>query len=178
MRLRTRRQGPPAWAHVPGTLAWAVTDDGLRCVVGTRHTLVVVTGTTGTAEMLSWPWEGLRGAEWDRDTTTLTVRPLDDGDDEDVEAVEPVEPVEPVVLRLDDAGRLLQLVRERISASVVLQRPVRLTDGTVRIVGRRRPGGPGPISWTVDHGTLDATDPVVAAEVAAALVLARADAEA
>lgn len=162
--LLRRRARPPAWARVRGALASASAGQDAN-LSGTRDALVVA---HPDGEQQSWPWERLHGAEWDRDSATLTIRPLlTDG-----------APGEAVSFNLEDGDRLLQLVRERISASVVLQRPVRLTGGTVRLVGRRRPGAVGPISWTVDHGRLDPADPVVAAEVARAIEVVRGEAEA
>lgn len=157
--MRRGKAREPAWARVPGALASAPADAGERYLAGTREELVIV---SPGEERLSWAWEALIGAEWDRDAETLTIRTPAGA---------------PVSVRLDAADRLLQLIRERISASVVLQQPVRVTGGTVQVIGRRRPGGAGPIAWTVDFGALDPADPVIAEEAATAVARVRAEAE-
>ena len=76
----------------------------------------------------------------------------------------------------DHPALLLQLVRERVTASVVLQRwvPVRGKVG-LTVIGRRSPVG-GPIEWmhAYDRG-LDPNDPEVV--VVADLALLQAQAE-
>ena len=77
---------------------------------------------------------------------------------------------------LSDAGRILQLIRERVTASVVVQRPVRasVARGAI-IVARQAPTG-GPIEWSVDHrGSVDLSDPSVAAAISDALAQAKAE---
>lgn len=80
--------------------------------------------------------------------------------------------VEPGSVRLhfDDVRRLPEVVRDRVNASILLDRQVRLTpDGKgMRVVGRRR-SDTGELRWetTYDAG-VDEEDPVIArrAEVA------------
>ena len=77
---------------------------------------------------------------------------------------------------MEDPALLLQLLRERVTASIVLQRrvPVRGTLG-LTVIGRRSPVG-GPVAWmhAYDAG-LDPDDPEVVA--VADLALAQAQAE-
>jgi hypothetical protein len=80
-------------------------------------------------------------------------------------------------LALIDPDRLLSLVRERVTASIVVQRhlPVRGQQG-LRVLGRRAPGGHGAIAWFVDYDDgLDPADPDVAAVADEALSSARGD---
>ena len=77
---------------------------------------------------------------------------------------------------MDDPALLLQLVRERVTASIVLQRwvPVRGKHG-LTVIGRRSPAG-GPVTWmhAYDLG-LDPADPEVAAAADQALLAAQAE---
>jgi len=65
-------------------------------------------------------------------------------------------------------GLLLELVRERVTASVVLQRRV-ITDGTrgLLVIGRRPPTGDGEVIWAYQFDAgVDPEDPAVAAAAA------------
>ena len=77
---------------------------------------------------------------------------------------------------MEDPALLLQLVRERVTASIVLQRrvPVRGKLG-LTVIGRRSPVG-GPVAWmhAYDRG-LDPDDPEVVAVADLALVQAQAE---
>ena len=76
-----------------------------------------------------------------------------------------------------DADRLLQLVRERVTASVLLVRHVPITgDRGVRVVARRAPSGrsDGAVGLRVRRG-IDPDDPFVQAAAEAALAAAKAD---
>lgn len=113
------------------------------------------------------PWEEVAAADWDPDEHTLTVTEVGRFGEE--RAVH--------VLRLEAAGRLLQLVRERVTASIALQRHVPVTArGSVRVLARQAPGRRGELSWFVEYDAgLDPADPAVDAVVQAALAAARAD---
>jgi len=133
----------------------ALGDDGW--LVGTREALHVLTDTD-----VRVPWETVRAAEWDPDLDALSVSYVDGR--------------EPDTFTLSDAGRILQLIRERVTASVVVQRPVRasVARGAI-IVARQAPTG-GPIEWSVDHrGSVDLSDPSVAAAISDALAHAKAE---
>lgn len=126
--------------------ASAVADDGW--VVGTDHALHLPSG-----ERI--PWEQVEHAEWDRDTELLHVtRSASFG-----------EPMPRTDVRPLDTDRLLQLIRERVTASVVVSRQLPIEGKLgVRVTGRRSPAGPrtDELTWSVafDEG-LDPSDPEV-----------------
>lgn len=155
MRLRAQR---PDLAVAPGErlLAWA--SGPTSAVGGTRDALYLPRRV---------PWEEVASADWDSDAELLRV----------VEVGTFGEPQPTHVLRLEEPARLLQLVRERVTASIVVQRhvPVRGRRG-VRVLGRRAPGGGGEVGWFVEYDAgLDPTDPEVSSVVEQALATARAD---
>lgn len=99
------------------------------------------------------PWEQVEAADWSRDEDRLRIS----------EVGEYGEPRPVHTLHLDDPGKLLGLVRERVTASVVLQRRVVVTGKRgLFVVARRAPNGDGAISWAyeLDAG-LDPDDPEV-----------------
>lgn len=126
-------------------------------VAGTREALYVVGRRL--------PWEQVHAAAWDSDAGVLTVSEMGE-----YGVPRPVH-----TLPLDRPDRLLQLVRERVTASVVLQRTVPLPRGSVRIVARRAGGGDRSVTWFVDYDDADPADPEVAALVEAALGAAQDD---
>ncbi len=137
-------------------LAWAEGPDGP--VGGSRAALYVPHRV---------PWEAVAKADWDTDEETLRV----------VETA-PWGEEQPVhVRRLADAERLLDLVRERVTASIVVQRHATVVQRLgVRVVGRRAPGSSDPIAWYVDYDDgLDPADPVVRTLVGEVLASAQAD---
>lgn len=102
------------------------------------------------------PWARIRSATWDADTATLTVLTVDE---------------DAVVLAFGaGSDRLLALVRERITASMVLQRP--FPGG--RVVARRGLTGERTVDWQVEY---DAAVPSPQDESAATVALARARSE-
>lgn len=142
-------------------LAWATGRAGT--VGGTRDALYLP--ADGGSRRV--PWETVASAEWDADESVLRVTELAPWGEQ--------QPVH--LLALDDPARLLQLVRERVTASIVVQRhvPVRRRQ-EVRVVGRRAPRGSGEITWLIDYDAgLDPADPVVREVVEAALAAVRAD---
>jgi hypothetical protein len=150
----------PRLAVGPGerVLASATAEDGE--VGGTRDALYL-------PEAGRLPWEEVAAADWDPEESTLTVTEV--GSFGEQRAVH--------VVRLDEAGRLLQLVRERVTASIALQRHVPVADRrSVRILARQAPGRRGELAWFVEYDAgLDPDDPAVDAVVQAALTAARAD---
>ena len=142
-------------------LAWAATPDGAS-VGGSRDALHLP-----DREPARVPWEEIATAEWDADERVLRVV--------EVGSYGEIRPEH--TLGLVDPDRLLSLVRERVTASIVVQRqlPVRGRLGA-RVLGRRAPSGRGPIAWYVEYDAgLDPADPEVAAVVDEALVAARGD---
>ena len=131
-------------------LAAARSADG-TWVLGTRDALVLLPGAQG-AELTRIAWEQVQAADWARDDDRLRVS--------EVGEYGRPRPVHEVVL--EEPGLLLQLVRERVTASVVLQRRVEVAGGRGLTVVARRPPRGGDVAWAyeLDAG-LDPADPVV-----------------
>ncbi len=160
MRLRPGPDLPrPVRSAVTGRpLAVAEADDG-SWLVGTRDAFHVVR-PDGTP-VLALPWEQVLRADWDSDTATLRVERVEDYGS----------PVTPYSFVLPEPGTLLSLVRERITASVLLQRRVELgRKRGLTVIGRRAPGGTGAVTWAyeLDDG-VDPGDPSVLAAAEEAL---------
>lgn len=113
------------------------------------------------------PWEGVERADWDRDEEQLVVT--------EVGEFGRVRPRH--VFPVSEPGLLLELVRERVTASVVLQRRV-FTDGTrgLLVIGRRPPTGEGEVVWAYQFDAgVDPEDPAVVAAAEEGLRAAQAD---
>ena len=169
MKLARRGGGVPAEvlgrADLPRgekVLASAAAVDG-TWLLGTRVRLVVV---APSSDVVSMPWERVEDAGWDQDESLLRITGIG----------EYGRPRPSYSLTMKEPALLLQLLRERVTASIVLQRrvPVRGSLGLV-VIGRRSPVG-GPVSWmhAYDAG-LDPDDPEVV--VIADLALAQAQGE-
>ena len=142
-------------------LASAPTQDG-TWLLGTRERLVIVEerGVTWLA------WERVEDAAWDSEEQRLRLRGVGEYGRR--------RPSWDLVM--DEPPLFLQLLRERVMASIVLQRKVPVRDGRgVMVIARRSPVG-GPVSWmhSYDAG-LDPDDPEV--QAIAELLLARARSE-
>ena len=141
-------------------LAGAETGDG-TWLIGTRDALLI----TGPHETRRVPWERVERADWKRDDEQLVV----------LEVGEFGTPVPRHTLAVTEPGLLLDLVRERVTASVVLQRRVP-TDGKrgLFVIARRAPSGTGEITWAYefDQG-VDPADPAVKAAAERGLASAR-----
>jgi hypothetical protein len=169
VRLFDRRGGVPAEvgtrADLPRgerVLASTQASDG-TWVLGTRSLLVVVPADGSVRRI---PWEQVEDAGWDQETSVLTVT--------EVGTYGERRPA--YSFTMEDPALLLQLVRERVTASIVLQRwvPVRGKQG-LTVIGRRSPGG-GPVAWMYVHDRdIDPADPHVAAAADQALAAARAE---
>ncbi|MBA2641176.1 MAG: hypothetical protein H0U77_14555 [Nocardioidaceae bacterium] len=113
------------------------------------------------------PWQRVDRAGWDKDSERLVVVEVADFGEQ--------QPQHELALR--DPLRLLDLVRERVTASVLLTRhvPVEGSRG-LKVVARRSPTGRGEIDWStwLDDG-LDPADPRVQRAVAEGLAAGRAD---
>jgi hypothetical protein len=106
-----------------------------------------------TPQVVTIRWEQVESADWSRDDDRLRIS----------EVGEYGEPRPVHELHLDDPGKLLPMVRERVTASVVLQRRVVVSDKRgLFVVARRAPNGDGAITWAyeLDAG-LDPDDPEV-----------------
>lgn len=167
MRGRWGRRSRPAIQVEPGerVLAWGDTTDG-AVVAGSREAFYLADQSGRVSVRL--PWEQVEAADWDRDASVLRVVEVGTwGEQREVHRVP-----------LDDPRDLLQLVRERVTASIVLQRHVPVTDRRgLRVVARRSPVvGDTPVSWFFEYDDgVDPDDPAVRAAATTALAQARAD---
>ena len=158
--MRLRRGTPPRVDVGPGeaVLAWAETPDG-----------VVLAGTRDAAYLAGerLPWEQVEAADWDRDSEMFRIS----------EVGRWGEPRREHAFSLPEPGRFLELVRERVTASVVLQRHVPVAGGQgVRVVARRAPRGDRPVTWFYEYDEgVDPDDPGVRAAAEAALRVAQED---
>ncbi len=138
---------------VPGDplLAAARAVDG-TWLLGTRTRLCAVRDPSGPAVQLRW--EEVQRADWDRDSATLTVEAVRDYGQR----------VATTAYRLEEPGALLPLVRERVSASIILQRRVAVVGKRgFTVVARRSPTGAGELTWSFEFDPgVDPHDPVVA----------------
>ena len=151
-RLPRREPAPVEVTAGERVLAWAGAKDG-QVVAGTRDALYLAP-PDGTGEPVRVPWEEVEAADWDRERSTLRVTEVGTWGRE--------RPQHTVVL--SEPGRMLELVRERVTASVVLQRHVPVRDRRgVRVIARRAPrGGDAPLAWFFEYDAgIDPTDPEV-----------------
>ena len=155
--MRLRRTSPQVEvATGEKVLAWASAEG--EVVAGTRAALYLPGG-------VRIPWEQVEAADWDLDSETLRVS--------EVGSWGEPRPTHSVVLT--DPGRLLELVRERVTASVVLQRhvPIRGRRG-LRVIARRAPAGEREVSWLFEYDEgIDPEDPFVEHAAQEALAAAR-----
>jgi hypothetical protein len=143
------RAGLPRGTRV---LASAQALDG-TWLLGTRDALVVLPPTEPGDLVRTIPWERVATADWNKDEDRLRVTEV-----AEYGAVPPTH-----VVAVPEPGLLLQLVRERVTASIVLQRrvPVQGRRG-VTVIARRPPQGRGETSWAVELDLgLDPDDPLV-----------------
>ena len=159
--MRSLRREPDAVRRAPvgpgeKVLAGVVARDG-TIAVGTRDALYV-----GDRRI---PWETVERADWESEDRTLTITEVGSWGER--------RPVHSVVV--DEPGRFLPLVRERVTASVVLQRhvPVNGRRG-VFVIARRAPRGDQPLTWVYEFEEgVDPDDPIVRAAAEEALASAR-----
>jgi len=157
--VRLRRTAPAVEvAAGEKVLAWAVAESGV--VAGTRSALYVPDGGR-------IPWEQVESADWDLDSATLKVTEVGTWG----------EPRPEHSFVLSEPGRLLQLVRERVTSTVVLQRhvPIRGTRG-VRVIARRAATGDRELTWLFEYDDgIDPRDPFVEHAAQEALSAARGE---
>ena len=133
-------------------------------LLGTRDALVVVPPSEPVATI---PWERVATADWNQDEDRLRVIEV-----AEYGAVPPMH-----VVAVPEPGLLLQLVRERVTASIVLQRRVAVQGRRgVNVIARRPPQGSGETIWAVelDPG-LAPDDPAVRQAAARGLREAQAE---
>lgn len=153
--MKLRRNRPTMHVAAGETvLASATTVDG-QPISGTRDALYLP---------LRIPWEQVETADWDSDTSVLRV--LETEGEPFALTLEPEEP-----------RRLLELIRERVTASIVTQRHVPVTGKRgLRVIGRRPPGRRTDLLWRVQYDDgLDPTDPEVSRLADEALAAAKDD---
>lgn len=162
--LRRGRTPAPAVPVALGekVLAATTATDGV-VLAGTRDAFYVV----AAGETRRVPWEQVEAADWDRDTDTFRLSEVGSWGEQ--------RPVH--VATLQEPGRLLELVRERVTASVVLQRHVAVTGRRgLRVIARRAPAGTGTIQWVYEYDEgIDPEDPAVRAVARSALETMRRD---
>ena len=145
-----------ATAGLGGAKVLAATEarDG-TWLLATRSALVIVPSSRvgEPSRVVTIPWEQVESADWSRDDDRLRVS----------EVGEYGEPRPVHELHLDDPGKLLPMVRERVTASVVLQRRVVVSgERGLFVVARRAPNGDGAITWAYEFDAgLDPDDPEV-----------------
>ena len=143
-------------------LAMTTATDG-SVLAGTRDAFYVVRD----GETRRVPWEQVEAATWDSDTDTFRLSEVGSWGEE--------RPVHTATLT--DPGRLLELVRERVTASVLLVRHVPL-DGRrgLRVIARRSPAGDRGVRWLYEYDAgIDPGDPVVRLAAENALADARSE---
>lgn len=161
--MRFSRSSRPTVAVAPGErlLASAATPDG-TVLAGTRDAFyLAVPGR----EVRRTPWEEVEAARWDRDTDTFHLSEVGSWGQQRPS----------VKVHLEEPGRLLELVRERVTASVVLQRHVAVHGRRgLRVIARRAPSGERPVQWVYEYDEgIDPDDPEVRAAAEQALDAAR-----
>jgi hypothetical protein len=142
-------------------LAWA-TDTAGEWYVGSNLALHLPGADDGPRRV---SWELVERVDWARDTDRLAI----------VEIAEPDGPEQITVAQIDEPGRLLELIRERVTKSIVCSVYTRIhRSAGVSVVGRRSPSGQGPVRWTsVLSAGLDPRDPEVVELTEATLEQAR-----
>lgn len=119
---------------------------------------------------LSIGWEKVERASWDGDEETLVVI-------ETAEAAASAGRGGRHRIPVTEPGRLVDIVREQVTGSVVIVRQVAIAAGRgVRVTGRRRYDGELVWSAVVDAG-LDLEDPPTKARLDAAVAVVRAEVE-
>ncbi len=129
-------------------LAWAVDREG-QWHVGTDRALHLA-GPSGGRTL---GWEQIERAEWQSETSRLAV----------VEAADWGEVERRHEIYVDDPGQLVDLLRERVTKSVVTTAYARVRSRAgISLVARRSPVGDGPVLWSyVLSEGLDPNDPEV-----------------
>jgi hypothetical protein len=163
MRMGRRVRPPVDVGAGERLLAWAPLTDG-AWVAGSRDALYLPGRRV--------PWEQVQAADWDRDGNRLRIREVGTwGEPRPEHAVTLPESA------AQDVARLLQLVRERVTASVLVSRHVPVSGRRgVRVVARRAPSGRSEVQWLYEYDDgVDPADPFARAAAETALAAAKAD---
>jgi hypothetical protein len=113
-------------------------------------------------------WTLIDSARWDSDAQLLTIR----------RATAVGERTTPVLIGLPSPSGVLDIIRERVTACVVMSRTVQMEGRRgFTLVARRAPWAPQePLAWDVRlEAGVDPSDPVVSEAVSQALRDARAE---
>lgn len=111
-------------------------------------------------------WEQVETADWDAETSTFRLSEVGRWGEE--------RPVH--VFGLADARVFLELVHDRVTASIVIQRHVAVPNGGLRVIARRAPHGESQVQWLYEYDEgVDPDDPAVRAAAEQALSAAKAD---
>ena len=156
------RRATPRVEVLPGERVLARSESAMGTLAGTRDALYL---PVDDARWTRVPWEQVKSADWDRESEALRV----------VEVGAWGETRSEHTFTLTDPGRLLELVRERVTASVVLQRHVPITGKRgVRVIARRAPRGNQGVEWFFEYDPgIDPADPFVDQAAQEALLAAR-----
>lgn len=157
---RTRSAGRSGPSRLDGerVLAGCTAEDGTE-LAGTRSALYL-----GDHRV---PWHLVEASDWDRDDETWRVS--------EVGTFGQPRPEHTFVLSAP--GAFLELVRERVSATVVLQRHVGVHGKRgLWVIARRAPAGDTPLTWVYEYDAgVDPFDPAVRRAAAQALSEAKAE---
>lgn len=141
---RLRRERPPIRVE-RGERLLADTAAAEGHLGGTRDALYLLRTRSGTSfelsETVRIPWEEVEAADWDSEASVLRVTEVGSWGEQRPEHR----------FTIEQPGRLLELVRERVTASIVLQRHVAV-DGRrgLRVIARRAPRGDQPVQWVYE----------------------------
>jgi hypothetical protein len=113
------------------------------------------------------PWEQVERAEWKSETATVAI----------VEVSGWGQPETRTEVELAERGRLMELLRERVTKSVVVQVYASVYGRRgLTVVGRRTPSGEGEVQWSyVLAEGLDPADPLVDAVAQRTLIEAQTE---
>jgi hypothetical protein len=108
-------------------------------VAGTRAAVYLPTDSHDAVRRVGW--EQIERAGWDSEASLMHI----------YETTAFGTPLRATELKVEDPGRFGQLLRERVDASIVMQRHVPLSGKRgVRIVGRRNPADTdAPVAWNL-----------------------------
>ena len=157
--MRLRRPAPPVDVRAgEKVLAHAAVPDSDDVVAGTREALYLPGGRRV-------PWEQVEAADWDKDSEQFRVSEVGTWG-----AERPA-----YTFTLGAADRLLQLVRERVTSTILLQRHVQVHGKRgLRVIARRAPSGAREVSWLFEYDDgVDPDDPLVELAAREALAAAR-----
>lgn len=137
--------------HGERVLTAATSRDG-SWYVGTTLAIHLPEGPADARAYRRLPWEQIGSADWERESERLAI----------VELGSTGDPERATVIEVDEPGRLLELVHERVTKSLVWTAYAVVRGRTgVTVVARRSPSGTGPVRWTTLAPGLDPHDPAV-----------------